>query len=73
MKLLSLEQQKNLIGGGAWIVGSLILITFFDIIKISLDSYQIAQGTRGENRLFQELNNNDDTIEIVHNNEILYV
>ncbi|WP_348734854.1 hypothetical protein [Spiroplasma endosymbiont of Ammophila pubescens] len=42
MKLLSLKQQKNLIGGGAWFVGLLILVSFFDIIKISLDSYQIA-------------------------------
>jgi len=62
MKLLLLKQQKNLIGSGAWVVGSLILISFFDIIKISLDSYQIAQETRGQNNFLQELNNNDNKI-----------
>lgn len=73
MKLLSLKQQKNLIGGGAWFVGSLILISFFDIIKISLDSYQIAQETKRQNNFLQELNNNDDKLRIEHSSEILYV
>ncbi|WP_424527224.1 hypothetical protein [Spiroplasma endosymbiont of Glossina fuscipes fuscipes] len=43
MKLLTIKEQKETTGGAAWIIGALVLISFFDIVKISLDSYQIAQ------------------------------
>ncbi len=34
----------------AWIIGTLVLISFFDIVKISLDSYQIAQHSQQPNQ-----------------------
>ncbi|AOX43817.1 hypothetical protein S100390_v1c04740 [Spiroplasma sp. NBRC 100390] len=50
MKLLTIKEQKETTGGAAWIIGALVLISFFDIVKISLDSYQIAQHSQQPNQ-----------------------
>ncbi|KAF0851033.1 MAG: hypothetical protein EIB84_03645 [Spiroplasma poulsonii] len=50
MKLLTIKEQKEITGGAAWFIGAFALINFFDIVKISLDSYQIAHHSRQTNQ-----------------------
>lgn len=50
MKLLPVKKQKEITGGASWFIGAFALIIFFDIVKISLDSYQIAQHSKPTNQ-----------------------
>ncbi|WP_425380604.1 hypothetical protein [Spiroplasma endosymbiont of Stenodema calcarata] len=74
MRLLSLKEQKAVMAGAAWIIGSLILISFFDIVKISLDSYQISQNKAQQKQSsIGERHEQKEELLLTQNHDILYV
>ena len=74
MRLLSLKEQKAVMAGAVWIIGSLILISFFYIVKISLDSYQISQNNAQQKQSsIGERHGQKEELLLNQNHDILYV
>ncbi|WHQ36548.1 hypothetical protein [Spiroplasma sp. SV19] len=74
MKLLTIKQQKEVIGGAAWIIGALVVISFFDIVKISLDSYQINQhSTQSKQNEIITTGEQAENASLLQQCDILYV